>query len=123
MDRERIKAQILQNRERRVRAKQREAVRVKQQRALDLEDLRKRNLEEAERVKIQSLLAREERDERRQKLQQLKVAQEERSREIYSAKVGGWLRAPETGVMLAWRSLLMWWRAREERPWLAAFNC
>ena len=40
-----------------------------------------------------------------------------------SSKVGGWLRAPETGVMLAWRSLLMWWRAREERPWLAAFNC
>lgn len=87
VDRERIKAQILQNRERRVRAKQRDAVRVKQQRAQDLEDLRKRNLEEAERVKIQSLLVREERDERRQKLQKLKIAQEERSREIYSAKV------------------------------------
>ena len=87
VDRERIKAQILQNRERRVRAKQRDAVRVKQQRAQDLEDLRKRNLEEAERVKIQSLLVREERDERRQKLHKLKIAQEERSREIYSAKV------------------------------------
>eukprot|EP00750_Incisomonas_marina_P019478 INCI3435.1.p1 GENE.INCI3435.1~~INCI3435.1.p1 ORF type:complete len:233 (-),score=56.78 INCI3435.1:564-1262(-) len=87
VDRERIKAQILQNRERRVRAKQRDAVRVKQQRAQDLEDLRKRNLEEAERVKIQSLLVREERDERRQKLHKLKIAQEERSREIYSAKL------------------------------------
>ena len=87
VDRERIKAQILQNHERQVQSKQKEAIRVKQQRAQDLEDVRKRNLEEAERVKIQSLRVREERDERRQKLQQIKISQEERSKEIYNAKV------------------------------------
>ena len=87
VDRERIKAQIIQNREKRMKLKQREAMRVKQQRAHDLEDLRKRNMEEQERVKIQSLLAREERDERRQKLANIKLAQEQRSREIYNAKV------------------------------------
>jgi hypothetical protein len=86
-DRERIKAQILQNRDKRMRLKQKDTIRVKQQRAYDLEDLRRRNLEEQEKVRIQSLVAREERDERRQKLHNIKVAQEQRSREIYNAKV------------------------------------